>query len=190
MKLESAPPNWHFAVNLPVAIVWMLGIPIGACLAFQISLLWIILIAPLWSLITGRITDRWIPGLTGPVIDKIYFRFGGERKSSAPLKPESDYSVETTDDRIRSTRPDRTMEEILWEALTGVDVETNSLGPFVPDVFWILHAGERSLVFPQGASGDGDLLVRFQEFPDFDHEVFIAAMSSTTEATFKVWRRT
>ncbi len=190
MNLQSAPPNWHFSVNIPVALVWIVGIPFAACSIFQIPVWWAILIAPVWALLTGRITDRWLPALTGPAIDRVFVAMGGERKHPCPLKPESDYIVEMTDSGVRSTRPDGTVEEILWDELTGFDIETNSLGPFAPDVFWILHGDSRGCVIPQGATGDGALLERLQQLPDFDNGKFMNAMASTTEAIFEIWRKT
>ena len=190
MNLQSAPPNWHVAVNLPVALVLIVGIPFVACWLLQIPLWWAILIAPIWALLTGRITDRWLPALTGPAIDRVFIAIGGERKPPVPLKPESDYIVEITDSHVRSTRPDGTVEEIAWDELSGIDIETNSLGPFAPDVFWILHGDERGCIIPQGATGDAALLERLQELPEFDTERFIEAMASTSDATFKIWRKT
>ena len=190
MNLQSAPPNWHVAVNLPVALAWIVGIPFAACSLLQIPLWWAILIAPIWALLTGRITDRWLPALTGPAIDRVFVALEGQRKPSGPLKPESDYTVETTDSFVRATRPDGTVEEVSWEGLTGFDIKTNSLGPFAPDVFWILHGDNRGCIIPQGASGDGALLERLQQLPGFDNEKFIEAMASTSDATFEIWRKT
>ena len=189
MNLQSAPPNWHVAVNLPVALVWIVGIPFAACSFLQIPLWWAILIAPIWALLSGRITDRWLPALTGPAIDRVFIAMGGERKLPVSLKPESDYIVRITDSHIRSTRPDGTEEEITWDELSRFDIETNSLGPFAPDVFWILHGVGRCCVIPQGATGDGALLERLQQLPGFDNDKFIDAMTSTSEATFEIWRK-
>lgn len=80
MNLQSAPSNWHVAVNLPITLVWIVGIPFAACTFLQIPLWWAILIAPIWALLTGRITDRWLPALTGPAIDRVFIAMGGERK--------------------------------------------------------------------------------------------------------------
>ena len=155
----------------------------------QIPLWWVIPMAPIWSLLTGRITDRWLPALTGPAIDRAFIAMGGERKPPEPLKPESDYIVEVTDSHIRSTRPDGTGEEISWDELTGFDIETNSLGPFAPDVFWVLHGDGRGCIIPQGATGDEVLLERLQQLRSFDSEKFIEAMASTSDATFEIWRK-
>ncbi|MBK1884856.1 hypothetical protein JIN85_20770 [Luteolibacter pohnpeiensis] len=98
--------------------------------------------------------------------------------------------MEITDFQVRSIRPDGTIEDISWDELAGFDIETNSLGPFAPDVFWVLHGDERGYIIPQGAKGDGALLERLQQLPGFDNEKFIDAMASTSEATFEIWRKT
>lgn len=190
MNLQSAPANWHATVNFPVGLVWIVGIPFAACSLLQIPLWWVILIAPVWALLTGRISDRWLPAITGPVIDRIFIAMGGERKPPGPLKPESDYIVEVTASYIRSTRPDGTVEEIPWEEITGFEIETNSLGPFAPDVFWVLRADGRFCTVPQGATGDGELLEQLEKLPGFDNGKFIDAVASTSDATFKIWRDT
>ena len=189
MKIQSAPSNWHIAVNLPIAVIWIVGIPFAVCSFLSIPLWWVVLLAPVWGFLTGRITDRWLPQLTGPLIDKLFFAIGRERKPLEPLTPESEYSVETTVALVRLTHPDGTIEEILWDDLTGIDIETNALGPFAPDVFWVLHSSKLVFHIPQGATGDDQLLERLQQFPGFDYEAFIAAMASTAEATFEVWQR-
>lgn len=188
MKIQSAPPNWHVAVNLPIAIIWMVGVPSAVCSFLSIPLWWVVLLAPVWSLLTGRITDRWLPQLAGPVIDMLFFAIGGERKPLEQLAPKSEFSIETTDSLVRVTHPDGTIEAVSWDDLTGFDIETNALGPLAPDVFWVLRSSERASRIPQGASGDDHLLERLQQFPGFDSEAFIAAMASTAEATFEVWR--
>jgi hypothetical protein len=63
-------------VNLPIAILWMVGIPLTVCGLLAVSGWWAVLMIPVWSLITGRITDRWIPAVTGPWIDKAYAAAG------------------------------------------------------------------------------------------------------------------
>jgi hypothetical protein len=103
--------------------------------------------------------------------------------------PESEFSIETTDSLVRVMHPDGTIEEVSWDHLTGFDIETNELGPFAPDVFWVLRSPERAIHVPQGAKGDDHLLERLQQLPGFDNEAFIAAMASTAETAFKVWRR-
>lgn len=190
MSLKSAPPNWSIAANLPIALFWIVGIPFAVCWFLPIPLWWAILIVPVWSLLTGRITVRWLPALTGPAIDKMFSVIGWERKQSGSLKPESETIVETTDSCIRATRPNGMVEEVSWNELTGFDIETNSLGPFEPDVYWILHGEVRGCVIPQGATGDGELLARLMKLPRFDNQAFMEAMASTSEATFPIWRKT
>lgn len=189
MKIHSAPPNWHVAANLPIAVIWMVGIPFAVCVLLSIPLWWVVVIAPVWSLLTGRITDRWLPQLTGPVIDRLFFTLGGQRKPQGPPMPETEFSIETTDALVRVIHPNGTIEKVSWDDLSGFDIETNDLGPFAPDVFWVLRSSERATRVPQGATGDDHLLERLQQLPGFDNETFIAAMASTEEAAFKVWRR-
>lgn len=42
------------------------------------------------------------------------------------------------EEKLTCTRPDGLVEEVRWDDLRAVLVETNDLGPFASDVFWIL----------------------------------------------------
>jgi hypothetical protein len=75
MNTNMAPPNWHLTVNIPLALLWIVGLPILIISSLSISIWWSVLIIPVWSLMTGRISDRWLPSLTSPMIEWGYRRF-------------------------------------------------------------------------------------------------------------------
>lgn len=80
-------------------------------------------------------------------------------------------------------------KKMRWKDLISVDVETNSLGPYVPDVLWVLRSDDSRVVIPQGAEGEEELLTRLQVLPGFDNDAFIESMGSTSDATFAVWSK-
>ena len=121
------------------------------------------------------------------VFSRLAERFqGGER-----ITPEAEYQVEITDELVRLTNPDGSTEELAWDELTGFDVETNELGPLAPDVFWVLHGESegRGCIIPMGATGDKELLQRLEKLPGFDEEQFRESIFSTSQASFKIWRK-
>jgi hypothetical protein len=67
---------------------------------------------------------------------------------------------------------------------------TTDHGPFVDDVFWLLIGEDgKGCAVPSEAEGMKALLERLQRLPGFDNEAVIAAMGSTSNARFRVWKR-
>lgn len=87
--------------------------------------------------------------------------------------------------------PDGTRVEADTDELALAHITTNDSGPIGADVWWVLEdAGEIILCgWPQGASGESDVIDWLVKLPGFDHEAMIRAMSSTDNADFVVWRR-
>lgn len=81
------------------------------------------------------------------------------------------------------------VEAITWDSLTAVEILTTSDGPISEDVFWGLHGtGVNGVVVPAGLAPDG-FVERLQALPGFDNTALIAAMGSTTDASFPCWSR-
>jgi hypothetical protein len=99
----------------------------------------------------------------------------------------------TFDDLTITVRyPDGDTRVIGWDELTLVGIKTTDEGPFVADVFWGLHGpdGKPQVVYPQGATGEGELLAEMQgRLADFDNRQLIEAMGSTRDAYFVIWQR-
>ncbi len=103
--------------------------------------------------------------------------------------PESLFVVGFDAERFWCTYPGKGEQSLLWSELIGVAVETTDEGPLVPDVFFILGAKEGTLVFPQGATGDEEMLRRLQELPGFNNSALFEAMTCTDNKTFICWER-
>lgn len=80
---------------------------------------------------------------------------------------------------------------MLKASLAGVMIETNDSGPWGADVWWLMFDENDQLAcaFPQGATGESDAIDFFMQLGGFDNEAMIAAMGSTDNAVFPVWRR-
>ena len=128
-------------------------------------------------------------GVLAWLVVKIAAWMLGYRSVPRPLHPESQFIVTLSDTMATCRRPDGTEESIRWADLQKVEVYTTSDGPFLPDVFWVLHDTQGSCTIPQGASGEKQLADLLLALPGFDHEAFIQAMSSTQEAVFTCWTR-
>jgi len=84
---------------------------------------------------------------------------------------------------------DGSQHQIAWDDLTSVEIVTNDAGPFVEDVFWVLHGSSRDLTVLQLAHGCQQLSERLQTLPGFDNDAAISAMCCTSNANFPVWQR-
>lgn len=94
-------------------------------------------------------------------------------------------------ERICYSREGHEEQSMAWQEITCIEVVTTDEGPFAEDVFLVFHgAGDKpGLVVPQGAQGNEELADRVVQLPGFDHEAFIAAMGSTSNARFLCWRK-
>ncbi|MDI1314404.1 hypothetical protein [Prosthecobacter sp.] len=105
------------------------------------------------------------------------------------LDPESRFVIHLSETEVSCNRPDGTIESVRWGDIQKVEVLTNSDGPLLPDVFWLLHGTEKGCCIPQGATGDSELLDRLQKLPGFNNQAFIESMGSTQEALFLCWQK-
>ena len=106
------------------------------------------------------------------------------------LFPEKQIIVEFDDEIIKATRPDGTVEMVTWDELTKFEVFTTDEGPFVEDVFFVLHGNDRGCAIPQGANNTQALIERLQQLPGFDNHQFIEAMGCTSNNRFLIWEKT
>ena len=115
---------------------------------------------------------------------------GGSATSTRPrLEPESRFVVHLSDSEVVCERPDGTAERVSWSDLEKVEIITTGDGPFVTDVFWVLHGGQSGCAVPGGATGEMELLQRLQTLPGFDNEVLIEAMGCTSNKRFVCWQK-
>jgi len=104
--------------------------------------------------------------------------------------PEHLYNVTFDEHGIVVTDPRGGTQRVAWTEMTRVAVRTTDEGPFLPDVFWELHAGgdDPAIIFPGGATGENELLAELQRrLPGFDNDQMIAAMGSADNAYFPLW---
>lgn len=106
-----------------------------------------------------------------------------------PREPECRVVVHLTESGVRCERPDGLTEQVAWADLQRVEILTTDEGPFLPDLFWLLHGTTGGCAVPQGATGDGELRRRLGRLPGFDNGAVITAMGSTDNARFLCWQR-
>jgi hypothetical protein len=102
----------------------------------------------------------------------------------------SEKDVVTFDGRgVTFRRPDGKTDEVTWNELVAVEIVTTDEGPFLEDVYWVLHGADRRCVVPQGAEGEKELFERLRTLQGFNHQAVTDAMCCTSNAHFAVWRR-
>lgn len=122
------------------------------------------------------------------------FRFlkrllGKDKNRRAPYNPEAEFVVEVDDRLVRCTRPNGEVEQVDWEDLRAVILETNDTGPIGMDVLWILVGTDSGCVIPQGARGEDALIRALQRLPGFDNEAMIRASTSVENRQFLCWEK-
>ncbi|MFT6087994.1 MAG: hypothetical protein ACI9DS_002997 [Glaciecola sp.] len=90
----------------------------------------------------------------------------GNRKESVIY--EAAIIVADCNNEISSTFPAGTVQSISWNAIDSIEVHTNDSGPWGADVWWILKGNDSFCSYPQGATGEVELIPTFQSLPNFN----------------------
>jgi hypothetical protein len=150
----------------------------------------IVVVGGLGALALTELWDRW---WTSRAIARAFDRVRHpERYASEPaakLEPECRFIVRLSESEVVCERPDGKVERVEWSDLQKVEVVTTSEGPFVPDVFWMLHGTNGGCAVPQGATGEKELLARLQALPGFNNGAVIDAMVCASDRRFLCWER-
>src|SRR5688572_8294719 len=80
-------------------------------------------------------------------------------------------------------------ERVRWAELERVEVVNTSDGPWLDDLFFVLHGRDGGLAASSQAAEDAFLLDRLLALPGFRHFAFFAAMGATDDRTTLVWER-
>jgi hypothetical protein len=123
------------------------------------------------------------------IVAEVYDRLADPEYEPPKLVPESDYVVDLTDTEVICRSPNGCTERLTWDDIQRVEILATADGPFVPDVFWVIHGSKGGLVIPQGATGEQELMTRLGKLSGFRYEAVIEAMPSTEERLFLCWER-
>jgi hypothetical protein len=117
--------------------------------------------------------------------------FGWFKKRSQRLEPEArwEVSIDATCITVRDASGEVKMAD--RAELSGILIETNDSGPWGADVWWLFFGANDHIAcaYPQGATGEAAVLDALMALEGFDHTQMTAAMGSTRNAIFPVWRR-
>lgn len=82
-------------------------------------------------------------------------------------------------------------QQIQWDEIEVILINTTDKGPFVDDVFFVFRnvSQKKEVVIPQEDPEMPAILDRISQLPRFDHEAMNAAMSCTENAWFAVWEK-
>lgn len=126
------------------------------------------------------------------LFNRVVRRKSTQPKSVAPVRldPEEKNVITFDDERITVTYGNGETRSVRWADLTMVGIRTTDEGPFLPDVFWGLHAGasEPAVVYAQGATGEREFMSAMQQrLAGFDNEELINAMCCADNDFFVIW---
>lgn len=78
-------------------------------------------------------------------------------------------------------------ERLAFRDLEAVYVETNALGPYAEDFFFVLETDRRACRVPLELARREALDVRLFELPEFDAETFVRSTGCAEKAVFHCW---
>ena len=106
------------------------------------------------------------------------------------LLPESRVIVTTDDQGIRAAYPDGRTQQIRWNQIVRVSIETDDSGPWGADVWWIFDGSDERVAYPQGATGENEAMgVYGERLHGFNWEAVVRANGSTSNARFICWEK-
>ncbi|QIG81919.1 hypothetical protein G5C33_11820 [Sphingosinithalassobacter tenebrarum] len=90
---------------------------------------------------------------------------------------------------MRHPKGDR--HQVQLSQLHGIAIETNDSGPWGQDFWWLIYGPDEDLAFafPEGATGETEVIERLRALPGFRDDAFGDAIRSTDIDTFVVWQR-
>lgn len=98
-------------------------------------------------------------------------------------------NIQLSPDHVGFESAPKTFNNIKWDEILEILVETNDQGPFADDVFFVLVTRDVEIKIPHSDSNAEELFMRLQNFEGFDDEVFIEAISSAENKRFVCWKK-
>jgi len=124
--------------------------------------------------------------LLGPALTSLLARVAARRMARSGQPPAKTLSVAVTSQGVTVSRSGSSPGQVGWDQLVEVAVVTTSAGPLEDDVFLVLRGADgSSCLVPNPVAKE--LVPWLLRLPGFDHEKFIAAMGSTSDAAFVCW---
>lgn len=99
------------------------------------------------------------------------------------------WHIQLYDNDVVVERPSGTRESVAWNDLIEVAILTTDAGPFGSDVFLVLTGTQGGCAIPQDVQGYDAVYERVSALEGFNFESVIAAMSSTQNAKFILWKK-
>ena len=84
---EFPSSAWYVAVNLPLGLIWGIGVPVATGLRLDWPWWITTLVSIVWFIGNARVIDRYMPIATEPIIRKLHSLFGrSDNENSKPNK--------------------------------------------------------------------------------------------------------
>ena len=114
---------------------------------------------------------------------------GNKEKRRESLLHERAVVVTDTHGMITAVYPKGERQSVAWDDVTSIEVHTNDSGPWGADVWWVLRSAHSICSYPQGATGEEEMIPKYPSLPGFDNDALIKAMRSTSNQQFICWSR-
>ncbi len=138
----------------------------------------------------GYVMGGWITTALGVILAAVaigylllLLRLAGTHRETAAFGV-----VEITERRIAYLAPTNGVVVDL-DDVSRIDIVTTDGGPFASDVFWVFDIdGQSPVQIPASAKDAGDIINVVDGLPGASMTAVIAAMSSTDDAVFEIWK--
>ena len=112
-----------------------------------------------------------------------------QQRNAPGLWPENTVVVTLENNTISVKYPKEDISSIKLNQIRKIIIETNDSGPWGADFWYFLEGEEKTISFPQGATGEPELANSLMKLPRFNFEEFEKAMRSTENAIFLCWTK-
>lgn len=109
------------------------------------------------------------------------------KEREARAWPERQIIVEINEELITAKYPQGELRKASLGALEKIEVITNDSGPWGADVWFVLTSKSGVCSFPQGATGEKEVLNFMLALEGFNKKEFIKAMGCTSNCVFLCW---
>lgn len=117
-------------------------------------------------------------------IKQIFVKIKGVRMQSIIVK-----NIQIFPDHIKFESTSKDSNNLKWNDVLEILIETNDQGPIADDVFFVLATRDVEIKIPQTDSNAEELFMRLQGFEGFDNQTFIDSMSSSENKRFVCWKK-
>jgi len=101
------------------------------------------------------------------------------------LYPESKWVVDIKNEELISINYQKEVMKFPINSIKKIVIETNDSGPWGTDLWWkVFSIQEEPMIIPNGATGESEMIEKFEKIEGFSNDALAKAMSCVLNAEF------